>query len=335
MVKITCFAGHLPTFRRGAFTLLEISTTQYVVARIRAARRRIGKAIAVGHCADVARRASFERRRFMRLLSALLASAVMMAVHAGVTSAAVVNYTIDSSLSSLTLSGNANGSTFTAQVPTYQTDLASYSGIIKADRGASTIQFVSGSTITAASRSTTSLLPYGIDPGPGPLLTSDPFDFVYAVRAPLAPMTDPVDTTTGYFTLFDLVFGATSASIPVSGTSFATSGITSAFTNGKYAYIRFGDLYENIPDSGNPSLIGLSSANAGSAGSLVTAAGIETLTLPIDLTYTSNNADGINVTYRLTGNLVATAVVPEPAGLTLVALGGFGLLRRRNVSRAA
>lgn len=233
-----------------------------------------------------------------------------------------ITYTLDPTQSKLTLTGNANSSAFTAQ--DVNTNVTSFSGMIKADRGASTIQFISGSSMVAA------FVTGQVEPDRQAHVASpDPFQADYAVKAPLAPTTDPVDTTTGYFTFFDLVLGATSGSIPVSGGNFAASGVTGQFTSGFYAYVRFGDLYENIPNSGTPTLVGNSALNASPTGSVLDAAGVETLTLPVNMTFTSNNADGINVAFTLTGNLVAAAPVPEPSGVVLMVLAAMHPLRRK------
>lgn len=240
--------------------------------------------------------------------------------------ASTITYTLDPAQSKLTLTGNANSSPFTAQ--DVDTNVTSFSGTIQADRGASTIQFISGSSIVAA------FVNGQVSPDrQAQVGFTDPFQADYAVQAPLAPMIDPVDTTTGYFTFFDLVLGATSATIPVSGSDFTVSGVTVQFTSGFYAYVRYGDLYENIPNSGTPTLVGKSALNGGTNGSLLVAGGVETLTLPVDLTFTSNNADGINVTFTLTGNLVATAPVPEPSGLTLLVLPAMHCLGRKRTKR--
>lgn len=258
-------------------------------------------------------------------LLANVAAAIVM-LHGAVVLANPITYTLDPTQSKLTLTGNVNSSPFTAQ--DINTNVTSFSGTIKADRGASTIQFISGSSMVAA------FVSGQVDPDrQAQVGFTDPFQADYAVQAPLAPMIDPVDTTTGYFTFFDLVLGATSASIPVAGGNFAASGVTGQFTSGFYAYVRYGDLYENIPNSGTPTLVGNAAVNGGTTGSLLAAAGVETLTLPVNLTFTSNNADGINVTFTLTGNLVATAPVPEPSGLTLLVLASMFTLWRKRMSR--
>lgn len=60
---------------------------------------------------------------------------------------------------------------------------------------------------------------------------------------------------------------------------------------------------------------------------------METLTLPVNMTFTSNNADGINVAFVLTGNLVATAPVPEPSGVSLVVFAALQAIGHRRTKR--
>jgi hypothetical protein len=263
----------------------------------------------------------------MSRASLLVACALTAFVSAPIVQASVISYTLDPAQSKLTLSGSVNSSPFAAQQ--LNTDMTSYAGSIQVDRGANTIQFVAGSAIDAAPLSETNIAPDRM----AHVGSADLFFADYAVQAPLEPLTFPFpdDTSTGYFTFFDLVFAAVSNSLPVNAGNFAANGVTLQFTTGFYAYVQFGDITENVGKFGTPTLVGKSAVNGAATGSLSTSAGVETLTLPVNLTFTSNNPDGINVTFTLTGNLVATAPVPEPSGAAILSASTAGLLLTRKL----
>jgi hypothetical protein len=84
--------------------------------------------------------------------------------------------------------------------------------------------------------------------------------------------------------------------------------------------------------SGTQSLVGGSGLNQAAGGSLTVTGSDAVLTLPIfyvtPLDIDGDGTDDSEMT--VTGTLVGTAIVPEPATLALVGLGGIvALLRRR------
>lgn len=64
------------------------------------------------------------------------------------------------------------------------------------------------------------------------------------------------------------------------------------------------------------------------SGSLTDASDIETLTLPIDDNL-SIQADGEPLELNVSGDIVATTVIPEPGAIGLLAASGLLLLRNR------
>jgi hypothetical protein len=277
----------------------------------------------------------------MRTAFLLGCTALAAAIFAGSgASAATVNYTINPAQSSLTVTGTMKlGSPAAEPISAYDSgsgpmNITSYTGTIKADRVGSTIQFLSGSSIDA------NLAPTTVFPNINGQATDFDADGDYSVKAKMPDQTNPIhvaDTTTGYLSFFNLIFGATSSALTIAANTFPANSMSFQHSTGSLAYVRFGDVFENVYLFGTQSLIGTPTTNlpAGSA-SIVEAAGIETITIPVNLSYSftfpgnPNMPGDFFLNYTLSGTLVASAPVPEPASAaTLLALLSTTLRRRR------
>jgi hypothetical protein len=118
--------------------------------------------------------------------------------------------------------------------------------------------------------------------------------------------------------------------IPLAGTSFDASQVTSNLLAGNTAY--------NLTLLGNP-IVGsidtnFPALNMLAGGTLTSAGGIYTLTLPM-LVKGPVSVSGITIIDVYSGQIVATAVVPEPTSLVLAAIGIVAVVAcRRRRSQA-
>jgi hypothetical protein len=214
-------------------------------------------------------------------------------------------FTIDSLMSSLTLSGSAPGGSLQQQGP--GSLVTTYSGTIDADYTGSTIQFNSAGA-DAAINGTWQPLPGG---GAG----SAPAD--YGATQPM-------------FSVFgagrNIVFNITSGVIVVSAGNFDASQLTISPTTG--------DLdYRSILGGASTDLSGLFGSNAATAGNISIVGGIATLTIPVQITETLSLNSTNDTTITLAGNIVATAVVPEGSISSLLIAGGIFLVVARRAQR--
>ncbi len=242
------------------------------------------------------------------MLKITLIAAAAFGSASAVVSADVVDFTIDSSLSSITVTGLFAGDTGMAQFP--GSDSTALSGTLVADVDASSISFPGGSSIDALPQTSP------VAPGPTALpLTTGLGDFGLDFNVFLLGIV-PV---AGYDFEFDL--NAASQALDGSG-NFDSSGSTVSVLGGELAY-------DAGLASGVESLVGESALNLASAGMLTTVGNVQTLTIPVDLSllFTGLLPDDSQV--DVTGQIVATRVVPEPATATVLAMTGGLLLGRR------
>lgn len=225
-------------------------------------------------------------------------------------------FVIDSSSSSLSLSGNVAG--FTLQQQGAGSLTTSYSGTIDADFGASTIQFNSAAAAAAISGTW--------QPLPGGGSGSAPANYGGQASIP------------GFGTAFgagrNFVLNITSGVVPLSGTSFDASQLTISPITGVLDF--------NSPfGGGSTDLAGLFGMNQATMGSISVVGGIATLNIPVQITQTLTLVSSGDTTITLTGNIVATAAVPEASTFQSIIfggvlfLGGLWLKRRRLVSPKA
>ncbi|MBI2825242.1 MAG: PEP-CTERM sorting domain-containing protein [Planctomycetia bacterium] len=230
--------------------------------------------------------------------------------------AAPTTFTIDSNLSVLTLSFETSpGSPFTApQFP--GSDTTSLSGTQTVDVTGSTIRFLpTGNVHFALQPAPVAPAIGGAFPGNGP--------GQYGLLALIPGVAGgPGPGGTGLVAARGLVADSTSGVIPLIGNSFDASQLVSTFVAGT-ADVNV--LVLGTPVVGTASLAGGFANNQLTAGTLTSIGGIETLTVPI-FTEAPVVVQGVTVLETLAGQIVATAVVPEPSTLILAAVGGLALL---------
>jgi hypothetical protein len=203
-------------------------------------------------------------------------------------------------MSSLTLSGSVAGFSLQQQGP--GSLVTTYSGTIDAAFDASTIQFNSAAADATINGSW--------QPLPGGSTGSAPAD--YGAQASFGA------AGTAFGAGRNLVLDITSGVITLSGTSFDASQLTISATTGQLDF--------NSPfASGSEDLSGAFGSNQATAGDLSVVGQIATLTIPVLITQTLTLVQPGDTTITLTGNIVATAVIPEGSTFQLIIVGGIVL----------
>ncbi|HEY4309429.1 MAG TPA: PEP-CTERM sorting domain-containing protein [Pirellulales bacterium] len=275
--------------------------------------------------------------------------------------AAPVTYTINSALSSLQVSVASQGTPLTYAQFT-GSDTASLSGALGVDTTGGNISISSApGSIAFSSQSgiypdaaggnpangTTSPLPdlAPNDPNVGNTQTAN-YGLVLVVPA------DPTDPTQIYnlntaaiagYAAIDSALASLNGMSVLTGGTFDTTGLTVSTDAGNLDYnLNAGNGDFNPPDqnfqtgtafqNGTTGIGGNSGNIAGAAnGTIVTAGGISTLTIPVFVDVVVNT--GLLVVDAIfSGQIVATAVVPEPSSFALAGLGLIALVpavRRR------
>jgi hypothetical protein len=228
-------------------------------------------------------------------LCLILFGASMMAARAD-------TFTIDPLQSSLTFSGNYSGNTFSPQSPNSFT--TTYSGTIDATIGSSSIKFNSAAAAAADS---------GIyQPAAGGSAGSAPGDY--------GGMFNLAGNTTVVFSIRNYVFSLSSATLALIGGNFDASGLAFTVTSGN------SDFNVSSGGSGSTSFNGQTATNGSGTGTFSNVGGVETLTIPIDVTITYTTLASNDTTYTLMGSIVATAAaIPEPSTWALL-IGGLVVL---------
>jgi len=283
--------------------------------------------------------------RSIGLVNFAFACLALVVISASAVKAAEITYTVDPTQSVLTASGTVFGSApFSQQyvgivdtLDFYPTLSASYSGTITANRNiqANTLQ-ITGGNINA------------VDNGPYEsnysIATLDSYGFTQAYGS-----TSGSGSLSGGFSISyqgDLHSFSLSLSSPVitSASNFNASQLSATIMSGtldSFAIIEAGNplvggMYFYDPASYVAGNLAFASSNT----SLIDNAGIETLTIPVNTSFTVEVAgiasaltddpldDPLSVQIDLSGNIVATGIVPEPVCIGLV-LGFAALLMRR------
>ena len=242
------------------------------------------------------------------MLKPTLLAVAAVTASAATASADVVSFTIDSSLSDISVGGTFAGDPGTSQFP--GSDSSLFTGTLVADVLPGSISFPGGSSIDIIDQGTP------VAPGPDALPFSTGvgdfglnFDVFLLGIVPVAA--------------YDWEFDLTSGSLAVDGAgNFDSSSLG--------INVLDGDLtFDAGLASGVVPLDGESTTNILGGATLVTVGSVQTLTIPIDTSLTFDGLQPDDSTITVTGNLVATRVIPEPATATVALLSSGLLLRRR------
>jgi hypothetical protein len=248
-------------------------------------------------------------------LKTLLAALAILATSLAANSAQAATYVIDSSQSSITITGLAlNVIPIIAQSP--GSNVAVIQGSIDADSDASTVTFTGG-VADAVTK------PGPFAPGP---ISGDP-----PAAGPNAPADVALflgNASTGRLALRD--FAVTlSGSSPLAGNDFDLTALTLTVTGGGLDYnVSLLGLF------GHEDIAGQTASPTSGVGTLVG----DTLTIPIDVSIEFTVVDGDppgTAVVNLQGQIVAT-LVPEPGTIAMLGVGAVGLIAvgRRRVRRA-
>jgi hypothetical protein len=223
--------------------------------------------------------------------------------------AAVVTFNLNPAASSLTLTGDFMDQALQPQ--TAGSTTTSYGGTIMADLVGNTIQFVNGSNIDA------NLQPTNQSPRANGDIGTAAADYGFTASIPV------IGTAQG--ALRNFVLGANSSPLTVTANTF-TPNINFIDSSG--------DLDFRSPVTFGRSGLSSSSGNGAiTGGMLQTVGSTQTLTIPVDVTFTSSTATTNDTSLHFLGTLVATRLVPEPAAASLLGFTLFALRRRVPASR--
>jgi hypothetical protein len=119
----------------------------------------------------------------------------------------------------------------------------------------------------------------------------------------------------GTFAIRGLIASLSSAPLSLTGGNFDASQLLFLATAGNVDY-----RVAALAMMGTLSVAGNSAMNGPGTGSITNVGGVQTLTIPIDVTIFFTVVNPNDTMFRLQGNIVATAI-PEPATYMLLGLG--------------
>lgn len=227
--------------------------------------------------------------------------------------ASALTFTIDSSQSSITagttLSSSLGSLPLTPQSAGSET--TSFSGTIDAD--------VTPTDITFNSAIADAIVSGVYSPAPGggtaPGVPGTPADGDYAFLGLSGGILAAIR---------DLNLSFSSGAIALAGGSFDATSVSVSPTAGSFD-LNAAPIPSITPGSASSSAFGGTSVNGASGGTLVLSGSTLTLTLPIDIVTNPDSSTAVD----LNGVIVATAIIPEPASVALMGLGGTLLMFRR------
>jgi hypothetical protein len=213
------------------------------------------------------------------------------------------DFSIDPGRSTLVVSGSLSGQPITAQGTGALS--TTYSGMLNVAFAPGTLEFT-GAVATAG-------ISGNWQPAIGGTTGSAPANYGPKVELGIA---------TAVGAIRNLVLVLLSDPISLSGTSFDASEVSLSTTSGAF------DYNAGFFGSGSESLAGASAFNQMTNGSLTLSGNLQTLTIPVQYTsqftlFTPNDA-----VLTLSGSIVATRAVPEPAPCLLTGVGFLLTLRR-------
>lgn len=228
--------------------------------------------------------------------------------------ASQLTFAIDSQQSFITFSLETAQGVPISTAQTAGSDTTSLSGTMNVDLTATTIQFLTTSDTQFALQA----LPQSPLPGGG----AGSAAAQYGLNVSLAGVGG------GVVAARDYVSDTTSGAIPLVGNTFDATQTTLNLVVGNTDY--------NLTLFGNPfaGTIGTNfpGANMLSGGTITSAGGLYTLTLPVLVTGPVT-VGGVTVTDVYSGQIVATAAVPEPSSLALSIVGMLLAVIWRSMSR--
>ncbi|HVU87976.1 MAG TPA: PEP-CTERM sorting domain-containing protein [Pirellulales bacterium] len=233
-----------------------------------------------------------------------------------------VVFTVDSSKSSLQLSIDTPSGVPVTSPQFPGSDTVSLSGTQNVDISSSTIAFLSTGNVQFG------VQPSAVSPGPGGVFPGSQTGNYGLLASIPGIVGGPGPGNTGLIAGHGFVGNISSIILPLVGTSFNATGLTISLFAG------VADVNVTLLGSPVQATINLPGGglNGESGGTLTQSGGLYTLTVPIlfqgDLT-----VSGVPLVETYTGQLVATARVPEPATWVLAAVGGLAVIACRRVHR--
>lgn len=249
-----------------------------------------------------------------RALKATIFAATTLSA-ASFAQAELVTYTIVPAQSSLTVTGSLTDNTASQQTPGSLT--TSYSGTIIANRNPGLIEFPGGSLAAAANLATQQ------EPDDDALPGDDNANYGRTAPGPFGSTT--LEAIRGL--AFDIFDDSSGLGIPIVANNFASTSLEFVLDGGE-SDASFGTGFNPDID-----LSGKNTGNgaAGGQSSVVLVGMIETLTLKFNtgpITYNVFQAGDSSLIFN--GQIVATrTVIPEPAAIGVIALGGLVTATRR------
>ena len=235
----------------------------------------------------------------MNLLPSRLLGCLSLAGFLWVARADLATFTVDPARSSISLSGSASGAVLTEQAAGSLT--TSYTGSLVANVTAGGIVFPGGSVLVA--RELQSWQP-GLNGAAGSASAS------YGAKGTIGSGLFALNATAASRRM---TFDVTSNPLTLTGGAFDSAGLLFRFidTNNAGLDYRASGI---LSSSGSKVLSGLATNKVAGVSTLVSAGGVETLTIPVSATYSFSLLLPDDSTITLTGQLVATrgGGIPPP-----------------------
>jgi hypothetical protein len=222
---------------------------------------------------------------------------LMLGLLPGHVSADIHLFRVDPASTSLSLQGSTTDTLWQEQGPAGLT--TTFQGWLVVDLQASSIQIVGGSSLLAGQTNSW-------QPGLDGSVTAAPAD--YGAKATIGKGITAINQTVA---LRNLVFELTSPPLPTGNGPINTSSVTLSIPSAGYSAL---DYRANGPLvlGGNLPLGGLTATNAGGGATLSILTEVQTLSIPLDLSFTNLRLPSGDTTLRFTGVVVARR------GLTIV-----------------
>ncbi|HVV71194.1 MAG TPA: hypothetical protein VHI52_06800 [Verrucomicrobiae bacterium] len=248
-------------------------------------------------------RLSMKKRIFPRAVYGLagMVGLVLVSVLAGPRPAAAQVFTIDTNQSSITISGTVLGNTFTNQGP----------GSLTARIGGSLQAVTTGSTITFTGQSVIQAFNSGSwQPNADGTTGSQPANYGALAVTLLG---------TGVAALRDVLLDVTSPAISLSNGQFDSSSLTFLFPSNATTAFAYNISGSFVSTHGAEPMTGYATNKVTKLGSLTSAGGAETITIPVNATFLLSLVSANDTSITLQGQLVAVSAAEPP--LTIQSIG--------------